>query len=495
MKVLRNIKILIFMLLPLSMMGQSKSKLLSIEANLYEISFLNITKHTLRVIIKELPTSKTEAFILSPGEKKVFKGRYSKERLKDLEMFCTYDFKTFRQDLKRFQTKITSRNPSKRSEIKESDWYQFVDDFIYARNVSAYTKEFDFSQLTIEGKSAGKLASDIDQKMQNDKMLFSRLAENNFASSSPNTARSAIAAVLELALHASEYKYVDQVKYLKSTMVMLSDKRFIQKNRNLIYHAADGLDLRTTTPDYIITFTPILFTQKLNNNWLPPNEVALDTDKILSDGLFNNTLSVQVGRSLFPEIRVNNLTYARVYGTMFLEKVSYDLNTFGVYYAGAEYLNVSQNSHAEMYDISNVEDIRLEMTHFGMSGMGKLMVTKWAYLDVEGGVFTRQARLRFRQGNEHFADNAEVNSIKSEITNPVLKRSFSPYIKTKASIGYSTNKGTGVYFSMGFMTAQSFLNQNDNYQLFSKTSDGNILTSVSSPLWRKSVTFGMDVIF
>lgn len=480
-----------------SLHADPPGKLLNVEATRYEISFINSYQHSLRVALKDRATRKVEHFVLHPGEVKTFKGQFNKERLQDLEVFCTYDFETFRADINRFRSKLVASNSKKRTEIEGADWYKFVDRFLDLKNVKTYLKDFDFEQLTIDEKSAENLAFDISEKVARDQALFANLENENFGGHSPTTAKAAVAAVLELAHHAADYDYVDRVKYLKSTMELLSSKNFIQQNRDLVYNMADGLDLRRVAPDYLVSFTPIIFTQSLNESWRAPNEVGLDTDKILSEGWFNNTLSLHVGRAITDERRFGSkMLHARLYGSLFLEKISYTLSERGLYSAGEDYVNVRESASGTTFDVTNdIDNIKLEMTHLGGSLIGKLMVSDWMFFDIEGGVMTKQGRLDFRNGAGHFEDNVNVLDYTHSNSMKVLQRSFAPFIKVKNGVGYSPRKGTGFYFTSSFIAFQSFLEPNDNYQIYDRISSPETLLPTTSNSWLYSVTFGVDYLF
>ena len=473
----------------------NKNKYISIEASLYDITFLNITKHALQVVVKDRKKDKVESFSLEPSERKLFRGRYNREKLQDLEVYCTYDFETFRSDLTRFQQKILTKNPKKIRELRDTDWFLFVDRFSRSRPTLDYIKDFDFSQMTINNRTAKQLASDINNKISKDRTLFISLREGKFASSSPKTAKKAVAAVLELALHAADYKYTGQVKYLKEMMVMLSDPRFVQNNRDLVYNVADRLDMRTTAADYLISFTPIIFTQGMNSSWLAPDEVGLDTEKILGVGWLNNTLSLQFGRAVSREARFKKNIYGRIYASAFYEKISYNLSEFGAYSLGANYVDVPPMVSESKYDITNSDDIHIEMTHWGLSGVGRLMIGKWMFLDAEGGLITGQGKLRFNLGKEHFEDNINVNSITFDESTPVLKRSYAPFFRVKGAFGYSPEKGQGIYFSVSYLAFQNFQEFNDDYEIYSKTKAGTFKVPVSSNTWLNSLTLGIDVLF
>ncbi|MGB0863987.1 MAG: hypothetical protein ACPG19_11465 [Saprospiraceae bacterium] len=473
----------------------NKNKYISIEASLYEITFLNITKHSLQVFVKDRKADKVESFTLEPSQKKEFRGNYNRDKLQNLEVYCTYDFETFRSDLIRFQKKVLTKNPKKIRELRNSDWFLFVDRFSRARPTLDYTKDFDFSQITINNRTAKELASDINNKIQKDRTLFASLREGHFASSSPKTARKAVAAILELAHHASDYKYIEQVKYLKEMMVMLSDPRFVQNNRDLIYNIADLLDMRTTATDYLISFTPIIFTQTMNDYWHAPDEVGLDTEKILGVGWLNNTLSLQFGRAVSREARLKKGLYGRFYATAFYEKISYELNPFGIYYLGADDVSVQPTVFEDYYDITNNEDIHLEMTHFGLSGITRLMFGKWVFLDAEGGIITGQGKLRFNLKKEHFDKNINVNSITFDEGTPVLERSYSPFVRIKSGFGYSPSKGQGIYFSLSYLAFQNIQASNDDYGIYTKVNKNIVKVPVTSSSWLNSLTLGIDVFF
>jgi hypothetical protein len=491
----QTIIVFILILFSTSSVVANKNKYISIEASLYDITFLNITKHALQVVVKDRKTDKIESFSLEPSERKSFKGRYNREKLQDLEVYCTYDFEAFRADLIRFQYKILTKNPKKIRELRNSDWFLFVDRFSRSRPTLNYIKDFDFSQMTINNRTAKRLASDINNKIIKDRTLFVSLREGNFASSSPKTAKKAVAAVLELALHAADYKYIDQVKYLKEMMVMLSDPRFVQNNRDLIYNIADRLDMRTTATDYLISFTPIIFTQGMNSSWLAPNEVGLDTEKVLGVGWLNNTLSLQFGKAVSQETRLRKNVYTRLYATAFYEKISYSLNTFGAYYLDADYLDVQPTTSESEYDITNSDDIHLEMTHWGLSGLGRLMVGRWMFFDAEAGLLTGQGKLRFKLGEKHFEDNINVNSIVFDESTAVLKRSYAPFVRIKGAFGYSPVKGQGVYFSVSYLAFQNFQEFNEDYGIKVKDSNGIVKVPVASNNWLNSLTLGIDVLF
>lgn len=491
----QTITISILILVSYSTSLANKNKYISIEASLYDITFLNITKHALQVVVKDRKTSKVESFFLEPSQKKSFHGRYNREKLQDLEVYCTYDFEAFRSDLVRFQQKILTKNPDKMRELRNSEWFLFVDRFSRSRPTLDYIKDFDFSQMTINNRTAQELASDINNKITKDRTLFVSLREGNFAGSSPKTAQKAVAAVLELALHAAEYKYTEQVKYLKEMMVMLSDPRFVQNNRDLIYNIADRLDMRTTAADYLVSFTPIIFTQGMNSSWLAPDEVGLDTEKIVGVGWLNNTLSLQFGKAVSRETRFKENIHARMYATAFYEKISYNLSGFGAYSVGADYVEVQPLISESRYDITNSDDIHLEMTHWGLSGLGRLMVGKWMFLDAEAGLITGQGKLRFKLDEEHFEDNINVKALTFDESTPVLKRSYAPFLRVKGAFGYSPVKGQGVYFSVSYLAFQNFQESNDDYEIYTKTKQGVVKVPVLSNSWLNSLTLGVDVLF
>jgi len=501
---LKKIRIIITLLVLIwaafpSYAQSKKSKLLSVEATLYEISFLNSYQHSLRVALKDRKTRKVEHFVLEPGEFKKFKGDFDKERLQDLEVFCTYDFETYRADLKRFQNKILLVNSKnkKQNELKQADWYQFVNAFVDIKNVKNYVEDFDFSQMTINEKTAEDLSFDISDKISKDNYLFANLENENFGGHSPTTAKAAVAAVLELAHHASDFNYVNHVKYLKNMMVLLSDKNFVQTNRDLVYNMADGLDLRTVASDYFVSFTPIIFTESLNDSWRAPNEIGIDGEKILSDGWFNNTLSLHVGRAITKERRLGNkMLHGRLYASLFYEKIAYKLSERGVYAVTSTSVETKENAVGPYFDITNKnEDIRLEMSQWGGSVVGKVFFSDWLFLDIEGGLITKQGRLNFSREALHFEDNINVNALTRNSKTPVVNRSYAPFIKIKNGIGYSPKKGKGYYFTTSFMAFQSFLETNENYDIYLRTQTNQTLAPTTSNSWLYSVTFGVDFLF
>lgn len=478
--------------------GQSKkAKLISVEATRYEISFLNSFQHTLRIALKDRGTRKVEHFTLNPGQVKTFKGNFDKDKLQDLEVFCTYDFETYRADLIRFQEKILSINSKKHTQIKTTDWFQFVSAFINVKNIKSYIRDYDFTQMTIDEKSAEDLAFDISDKVARDNILFANLEDENFGSHSPTTAKGAVVAVLELAHNASDFNYVNQVKYLKSMMELLSNKNFVQTNRDLVYNMADGLDLRNTAPDYMVSFTPIIFTQNLNDSWIAPNEIGIDGEKILSGGWFNNTLSFHVSKAITSEIRLGNpMLHGRLYASLFYEKIAYGLNERGVYSVMDTYVDTKENAPGPYFDITNkVNDITLEMSQIGGSIISKVMVGDWMFFDLEGGLISKQGRLNFREGIEHFEDNINVLDLLHSNRTKVLNPSFAPFIKIKNGIGHSPRKGTGFYFTTSFVATQSFLETNDQYDIYVRTPTNETLVPTTSNSWLYSLTFGVDYLF
>lgn len=487
---------ILLVMLTSAVYAQGEKKLIRIDATRYEMRISNRFQHTLRVVVKDRETNKIEDFVLTPGEIKNFEGVFNKKKLQDLEVFCMYDYATFRNDLERFQSSILSKNYSQQSKIKSEDWYRFVTDFVANKSVTDYLRDFDFDQPALNGSSAEEVAQNITDRILKDQSYLSAFKSNVFASNSPSTARAAVAAVLELAFQASEYGYTTKIKHLRSMLVTLSDGELVSKSRNLIYNVADGLDLRTFTPLHFVRFTPIIFTENLNEFWLAPNEVGLDVEKVLSEGWFNNTLSLQFGRGISPEVRLGNRhLHARVYGTLFYERISYRLNDFGLYYVSEDYVDLKENVPDPDQDISNAEDIHLELSSFGASAIGKVLIGKFLFVDVEGGLLTRQGRLNFRQGDEHFETNINVNALTHERRTPVLKRSFAPFAKVKVGGGYIPNKGNGLFFSVGFSVTQSALETNDNYGLFTKTPANTQMVGVESNTWLYGVTFGLDYMF
>jgi hypothetical protein len=228
---------------------------------------------------------------------------------------------------------------------------------------------------------------------------------------------------------------------------------------------------------------------------LAPNEVGLDTEKVLGVGWLNNTLSLQFGKAVSQETRLRKNVYTRLYATAFYEKISYSLNTFGAYYLDADYLDVQPTTSESEYDITNSDDIHLEMTHWGLSGLGRLMVGRWMFFDAEAGLLTGQGKLRFKLGEKHFEDNINVNSIVFDESTAVLKRSYAPFVRIKGAFGYSPVKGQGVYFSVSYLAFQNFQEFNEDYGIKVKDSNGIVKVPVASNNWLNSLTLGIDVLF
>jgi hypothetical protein len=479
----------------------SKNKLISIQATRYEINFQNISKHTLRVIVRDRKTYKTEYFIVNPGQTSEFKGNFDKQKLLDLEVMCVYDIQTFREDISRFQEKILFKNndsPTNVLKIKRSEWFRFVDNFVKSKNVRDYMKEYDYEQLTIDGKNVKELASEIASKISKDRRLLSTQGSSNyFADVGSSTSRAAVATVMELAHNATEYGFVNQVAYLKEALEWLSDKRFIQSNRDLIYNVADGLDLRTSTPRFIVSFSPIVFTGRLNDSWLPPNEVGFDTEKVIGSGWFNNTLALQISAMVTPEFKIiNDVAYSRVYGSFTYEKISYQLEDRATYQLSSDFLSTLNPSPAPLYSISNLENINLETRNLAMSAVLKTIVKDLIFIDIEGGIMRRTGNFDFGLGNEHFAGDPEVTNLIYESSTRVLGKSTVAFGKLRTGIGYNTKKGKGVYISTGLRAFQSSITPNENYKIFQRTNDDvfKVPTEAIKP-WLISLDFGIDVMF
>ncbi len=479
----------------------NKLKLISIQATRYEISFQNISKHTLRVIVRDRTTYKSQYFIVNPGQTNEFKGNFDKQKLLDLEVMCVYDIQTFREDISRFQEKILVKNntsPTKTLEIKRSEWFNFVDDFVNSKNVDDYLQDYDYEQLTIDEKTIRELASEIASKISKDRTLLSTQGSSNFfASTSPSTSKNAVAVVMELAKNASDYNFVSQVSYLKNSLEWLSNKRFIQSNRDLVYNTADGLDLRTSTPRFVVSFSPIVFTGRLNDSWLPPNEFGFDADKVIGNGWFNNTLSLQVSGMLTPEFNlINNIAYSRVYGSFTYEKISYQLNQSAVYQLSSDFLSTINPDPAPFYTIVDIRNINLEIRNTALSAVFKTIIKDLVFVDIEGGIMRRSGHFDFGLGNEHFADDPEVIQLDYESSTKVLDKSTVAFGKIRAGIGYNTQKGKGVYVSAGLRAFQSTIKPNENYKMYQRTIDETfpVPTEANKP-WLVSLDFGIDVMF
>jgi hypothetical protein len=479
----------------------NKLKLISIQATRYEISFQNISKHTLRVIVRDRTSYKSEYFLINPGEVSYFKGSFDKQKLLDLEVMCVYDIHTFREDISRFQEKVILKNtdsPNKVLQIKRSEWYKFVDDFVQNRNISDFIEAYDVEQLTIHEKTVQELASDIAGKISKDKTLLSTQGSSDFfASAGLSNAKAAVAVVLELAHNAAAYNYKDQIPYLKNTLEWLSDKRFIQSNRDLIYNIADGLDLRTSTPRFVASFSPIVFTGRINDSWLPPNEVGFDGDKVIGSGWFNNTLALQAGGTITPEFSViNHFAYSRLYASLIYEKISYELNPNAVYQLSSDYLVTSNPTPAFAYTIADVSNIFLETKNIGMSATFKTVVKDLFFIDVEAGLLQRRGNFDFALGKEHFVGDQEVLNLIYEPSTKVLNKSILGFGKLKAGIGYNTQKGKGIYITTGLRAFQSNIEPNDNYKIYLRTVQETLLvpTTPNTP-WLISLDFGVDVMF
>ena len=496
-------KVIVLLALLLSVetsLANELNKLISIQATRYEINFQNISKHTLRVIVRDRTTYKSQYFIVHPGQTNEFKGNFDKQKLLDLEVMCVYDLQTFREDISRLQEKIIFKNndsPTNVLQLKRSEWFQFVDDFVKSRNVGDYLEDYDYEQATIGEKTVKELASDIASKISKDRTLLSTQGSSNFfAGVGISTSRAAVAVAMELAHNASDYNFVDQVSYLKSSLEWLSNKRFIQSNRDLVYNIADGLDLRTSTPRFVVSFSPIVFTGRLNDSWLPPDEVGFDAEKVIGNGWFNNTLAFQVSGMVTPEFNlINNIAYSRVYGSFTYEKISYELNPLGSYYLSSDYLS-TVNDLLPSYRISDVSNVNLETRNISMSGVFKTIIKDLVFIDVEAGIMRRNANFDFGLGNEHFAGDPEIINLTYEPSTKVFDKSTLAFGKLRAGIGYNTQKGKGVYISTGLRTFQSTVKPNENYKIFQRTStDIFSVPTEPSKSWLVSLDFGIDVMF
>lgn len=500
-------KALILLVILLSSMETSlanelnnKRELISIEATRYEIRFQNISKHSLRVIVRDRETLKSQFFLINPGQISQFRGNFDKQRLLDLEVMSVYDFQTFRDDLKRLNQKILLRNknnPTKTLQIKRADWYTFANNFINHKDVSNYVEEFDFTQLTIKELDGKELASTIANKVSKDRTIISENERTGyFAGSSISTSKAAVAVVLSMAYQAAEFGFKDQIPYLRSMLEWLSDKRFIQSNRDLVFHKADGLDLRTTTPMFSVSFSPIYFIQNLNDSWLAPTELGFDPDKVIGQGFFNNTLQFQVSGMISPEFEViPNLAYARLYGSLIYQRLSYELNSLAVYDLSSNYLATVTNPPAETYTISSLDDIALQTTGLGVSASLRTMFKDFIFIDLEGGFLSRSGRLNFGQEEGHFNDEPDVLQITYD-GRKVTEGSPSAFGKIKAGLGYNTQKGAGIYISAGFGAFQSNITPNDDYQIYLRTSQNTIdQLPILSKSWMLSMNFGVEVMF
>lgn len=477
-----------------------KTKLISIQATRYEISFQNVSKHSLRVIIRNRVDYQSQYFLIDPGQTNFFKGSFDKQKLQDMEIICVYDLETFRKDIERLKDKILLKNaisPTTLSTIKKSDWFQFVENFIAHKDVSGYLENYDFSQFTINEKTAKDLAGDISAKISKDRSYLGSNGGNPnlFASAGISSSKAAVAVVLELANNANEYEYKNQIAFLRSSLELLSDRKFIADNKDLVYNIADVLDLRTSTPKFIFSFSPILFTQKLNDTWNEPNEIGFDKEKVISGGWFNNTLSAKVSFPISPEINLlKNLAYSRVYGAVSYEKISYELEEYGVFQVRNDYLSLDNPNPSLLYSMTNIKNIQLEMRGATFSAFAKTMIKEFIFIDLEAGVLVRSGRFNFGLGDEHFDDVPDVLHLTYN-REKVVKTTTAPFLKVNAGIGYNTKRGQGLYLIAGLRTFQSALETTENFGLFKRTSTSSDLVSIASKPWLLSLDFGMAYMF
>ncbi len=473
-------------------------QLISIQATRYDISFQNISKHSLRVIVRDRNTYKSQFFLLNPGQTSNFTGNFDKQRLLDLEVMSVYDLLTFQEDIKRFSEKIlfkNKHNPTKTLQIKRSDWYQFVTNYVDHKDVSAYLEDFDFAQPTIRDRTAKELASDIAGKITKDRAIISDNGNGYFAGTGLSASKAAVAVVLELAYNAAEFGYKKQIPYLRSMLEWLSDKRFIQSNRDLIFHKADGLDLRTSTPTFSISFSPIFFTQNLNDSWLAPNEVGFEPNRVIGNGWFNNTLQLQGTVMVSPEFNIlPNIAYSRIYASLIYQRISYELNPGGVYELSTDYLRTVIPTPDTTYAISDLDGVALRTTGLGLSMSVRTMIKDLVFIDIEGGFLNKRTRFDFSQGEAHFLDVPEVAQITYD-NRRVLENYLSAFGKIKAGVGYNTQKSTGIYIYGGFGAFQNEMVRNEDYKLYLRRENSSDLVPTTSKSWLLSVDFGIEVMF
>lgn len=478
-----------------SLGARAQTPLVSIEASRYDMSFVNISKHHLHIIMTDRALAKAQAFALEPSRQQQFTGQYGRQRLQELEVMYSYDLATFRADLAQMQAQILAFNRPQADSIRALPWFQYVTSVAQDDYDPAYWEGYDLTQKTLGDRNVSQLAADIHAKLLADKATFGQL--DTLIVTDEQDALASVIAVLELAYRAQGLGYREQVGFLKNCLVMLSDRNFVQRSRDLVYNMADGLDLSTTTPRYIVGLAPILFTENLTETWLAPNETGLDTEKLLSEGWLNRTAALYAARAITNEWRLgrSGVIYGRVYARLQYERLGYRLNPFGIYYVGEQYVTPAPNATATEYEITVNEGIFLELSHWSAGAQARLMIGRHVALDLEGGLLTRMGRLRFWNGADHFATNNDVADFVHRNRTRVTERAFAPYVRTELSVGISQRKGRGLFLTMGYDSFQSFLTPNEDFAFLRKTLDGTHTTPLNADTWKSGLRFGVAYSF
>lgn len=471
----------------------AQPSLVSIEASRYEMSIVNVSKHHLRLVMTDRSLGKAQAFALEPSRQQRFTGQYNRSRLQELEVMYVYDLEMFRSDLRQMQAQILAFNRPQADSIRALPWFQFVSSVAAHDYDPAYWRDYDMKQKTLGDRNVRQLATSIHAKLIADRAAYAQL--DTLIATNEQDAMASVIAVLELAYRASGLGYREQVGYLKNCLVMLSDVEFVRKSRDLVYNMADGLDLSTTTPRYIVGLAPILFTENLSDTWLAPNEVGFDTEKLLSEGWLNRTAALYAARAITDEwlFGRSEKVFGRVYARLQYERLGYRLNPFGIYRVGERY--VTPTTLAPDYEVTVNEGVFLEVSHWSAGAQARLMVGRHIALDVEGGLLTRMGRMHFWNGVDHFEGNAAVTEFVHRRRTGVTARAYAPYLRAELSVGISPRKGRGVFLTMGYDSFQSFLTPNADYAFYRRTLSGTDLAPLNSDAWKSGLRFGVAYNF
>lgn len=474
----------------------AQTSLVSIEASRYDMSFVNISKHHLRVVMTDRALGVAQAFELEPSRQQLFTGQYGRERLQELEVMYVYDLATFRDDLTQMQAQILAINRPKADSIRGLDWFQFVSSVARNDYDPAYWRDYNMTQKTLGDRNVSQLATDIHSKLLADRATFSQL--DTIIDTDKEMALASVVAVLELAYRAGGLGYREQVSFLKNCLVMLSDRGFVNDSRDLVYNMADGLDLSTTTPKYIVGLTPIIFTENLTDTWLAPTETGFDAEKLLSEGWLNRTAALYGARAITGERQIgqSDKVFGRVYAKLQYERLGYRLNPFGIYYVGERYVTPSPQAAATTYEVTVNDGVFLELSNWSASAQARVMIGRHVAIDVEGGLTTRVGRMHFWGGLAHFEGNTDVEDFVHRRRTQVTARAFAPFMRTQLSVGISQRKGHGLFLTAAYDSFQSFLTPNDSYQFFRKTIDGTHPVSLNAAdPWKSGIRFGVSYFF
>lgn len=511
----------------------SQSDIISVAADRYYVNISNRADYTLSVKFNGLKRT------ITPQGYTSFDGFYSKSKLSNSKIICSYNQATYLRDANRARDNW-NQNKSRlkyKKEASEKDNQEVLRNKAIAESVINIEDESDDWWITKKLKEAGRFAGKSYKKYRNfveeidalqgidnwddledyldfnygkyrsDIKYVSRQIERKFGTNKASNESMINAAIYyfeqltkfnetyENGLRQAEKNYENRIAFLDDLLASSSDFQNKHTYSNTYKLVQGDIDFSTKTPKVLLSIEPLVFGNSLNQNWdFAPEQILIETGENqykFGNAFHDTSIGGSFKFSISPEVHLskkNKAIYGRLFAGIGYYRAGYQLNGLD-YSLSTDFFSTSP---ATSPGFTLSRPLRYEQIDIAGELSWRFFLKKNVVFDLNGGYARQSGTLNLSHSmlSEGYTWTDDFLAITDE--------QYAPFFGAKFGIGKNNfsraKKLKGIHFSGGVQFSQPKLANVTDFRFVETSTDRNISFG-SNGAWVYRVFIGLGFGF